>query len=446
MENKIENIDNLLRHLGIESLNDMQNASLQAYDKSNDLVLLSPTGSGKTLAYLLPLVHHLQPETEEVQAVVLVPSRELAMQTDAVFRQMKAGFNSMACYGGRPAADEHRMMKSLHPAVIIGTPGRMLDHLTKENFNAQTVHTLVLDEFDKCLELGFQEEMVQILSRLPNIRKRILLSATDADQIPAFVGVNGRKTKRLDFLKKEKTTTERIQLYEVDSPDKDKLHTLYNLLCSLGEQSSIVFLNYREAVERTATFLREQKVSCEMFHGKLEQEDREKALYKFSNGSCNVLVATDLAARGLDIPAVDNIIHYHFPLDEEAFIHRNGRTARWEATGNSFIIKGPEEHLPDYMTKVEMATYVFPETIPAPSKPEWETLYIGKGKKDKLNKVDILGFLCKKGHLTAKEVGKIDVRDYYSFVAVLRKRVKETLNLVRDEKIKGKKTRIEIAL
>lgn len=436
----------LLSNLGIEELNAMQKASLQAYGKNNDMVLLSPTGSGKTLAYLLPLAQHLRTDVEEVQVVVLVPSRELAMQTDAVFKQMKTGFNSMSCYGGRPASDEHRVMKSLHPVVIIGTPGRMLDHLTKNNFNAETVHTLVLDEFDKCLELGFQDEMAQILSRLKKIRKRVLLSATRAELIPSFVGIKGAKIKQLNFLDKEKIVSERIELYEVDSPEKDKLQTLYRLLCCLGTQSSIVFLNYREAVERTAAFLREQKVACELFHGKLEQEDREKALYKFSNGSCNVLVATDLAARGLDLPAVDNIIHYHFPVDEEAFIHRNGRTARWEATGRSFIIKGPEEHLPDYMTEVKMSAYIFPDKIPAPSQPEWETLYIGKGKKDKLNKVDILGFLCKKGHLTAKEVGRIDVRDYCSFVAVLRSRVKETLNLVQNEKIKGRKTKIEVAL
>lgn len=436
-----------LANAGIKQLNDMQKSSLEAYDKHDDIVLLSPTGSGKTLAYLLPLAAHLQRNVEAVQAVVLVPSRELAMQIDNVFKQLKTGFNSMSCYGGRPASDEHRGMKSLSPSVIFGTPGRILDHLEKGNINAASVHTLILDEFDKCLELGFQEEMTNIISHFPHIRKRVLLSATDAEQIPAFVGVRGKRVKRLDFLEKtENNVSERIELYEVDSPEKDKLATLYNLLCCLGAESSIVFLNYRDAVERVSAYLREKKIACECFHGKLEQEDREKALYKFSNGSCNVLVATDLAARGLDIPDIDNVIHYHFPLDEEAFIHRNGRTARWEATGKSFIIKGPEETLPPYMAEKKIANYVFPTTIPQPAKPEWETLYIGKGKKDKLNKVDILGFLCKKGHLTAREVGRIDVRDYYSFVAIKRKRVKETLNLVRDEKIKGKKTKIEVAL
>lgn len=445
MENKIE-LDGLLFHAGIEKLNDMQESALEFYDKSNAIVLLSPTGTGKTLAYMLPLVKHLEPRTEGVQVIVLVPSRELAMQTDAVFKQLKCGFNSMCCYGGRPASDEHRVMKSQNPAVIFSTPGRMLDHLDKGNFKAEAVHTLVLDEFDKCLELGFQDEMAQILSRLPNIRKRVLISATRAKKIPAFVGMDGERITQLDFLAEEDAVADRIEAFEVDSPEKDKLKTLFNLLCCLGSQSSIVFLNYREAVERVVSFLREEKVSCEMFHGKLDQEDREKALYKFSNGSCNVLIATDLASRGLDLPAVDNIIHYHFPLNEEAFIHRNGRTARWKATGRMFVIKGPEEHLPDYMNEKHFPVYAFPERIPQPSKPEWETLYIGKGKKDKLNKVDILGFLCKKGNLTAKEVGRIDVRDYYSFVAILRKRVKETLMLVGNEKIKGMKTKIEVAL
>lgn len=438
------NTTSILQHLGIQQLNDMQKQSLQDYDKSDNIVLLSPTGSGKTLAYLLPLVQHLHARSGDVQAIILVPSRELAMQTDGVFKTMKTEFNSMSCYGGRPASDEHRTMKSLQPDVIVGTPGRILDHLTKENINASTIHTLVLDEFDKCLELGFQEEMEQILTKLPAIEKRILLSATDAEQIPAFVGVKGKTVKRLDFLKKNDTSAERIELYEVDSPEKDKLQTLYNLLCCLGTQSSIVFLNYRESVERTANYLCEHKQACELFHGKLEQEDREKALFKFSNGSSNVLISTDLAARGLDLPAVDNIIHYHFPLDEETFIHRNGRTARWEATGKVYIIKGPEEHLPAYIQNTNL--FSFPERIPYPAKSAWETLYIGKGRKDKINKVDILGFLCKQGHLNARDVGRIDVKDYYSFAAVKRIRIKETLNLVRDEKIKGKKTRIEVAL
>lgn len=436
----------LLQHLGIKQLNAMQDTMLKAYGKSDNLVLLSPTGSGKTLAYLLPLVENLHDRQGRPQALVLVPSRELAMQTDGVFKSMKTTFHSMSCYGGRPASEEHTTMKSLQPDIIVGTPGRMLDHLQKGNINVEGIHTLVLDEFDKCLELGFQEEMEQILSRLPHIRKRVLLSATDAEQIPAFAGVKGKTLRRMDFLNKGGgDASTRIGLYEVDSPDKDKLETLFKLLCCLGTQKSIVFLNYREAVERTANFLREKKVACEMFHGKLEQEDREKALYRFTNGSCNVLVSTDLAARGLDLPAVDNIIHYHFPVDEESYIHRNGRTARWDATGTVYFIKGPDEHLPLYI-KGTPEVFGFPDKIPAPSKPEWETIYIGKGKKDKLNKVDILGFLCKKGHLTAKEVGKIDVRDYYSFAAVQRKRVNETLNLVRDEKIKGKKTKIEIAL
>lgn len=421
----------------------MQDESLQAYEKSDNIVLLSPTGSGKTLAYLLPLIQHLHEKADGPQAIVLVPSRELAMQIDNVFKDMKTGFNSMCCYGGRPASDEHRTMKSLMPDVLVGTPGRMLDHLTKGNINVNTIHTLILDEFDKCLELGFQEEMEQILSKLPAIKKRVLLSATDTDLIPSFVGVEGKTVKRLDFLRKNKSLENRIELYEVDSPEKDKLSTLYKLLCCLKTQSSIVFLNYREAVERTADYLHKQKLACELFHGKLEQEAREKALYKFTNGSCNVLISTDLAARGLDLPAVDNIIHYHFPLDEETFIHRNGRTARWNATGKVFILTGPEEHMPPYVQNI--GKYTFPEQIPAPSRPEWETLYIGKGKKDKINKIDILGFLCKKGHLTAKDVGKIDVKDYYSFAAVRRQRIKEALNLMRDEKIKGKKTKIEIA-
>ncbi len=437
------NIDNILLQLNIPSLNLMQKEAERTFRQAENAVLLSPTGSGKTLAYLLPLVELMKEDLkDEVQALVIVPSRELAMQVAGVFKQMKTGFDALAVYGGRPAADEHKVMKSLRPVLIVGTPGRLADHLAKGNFNAGTVRLLVLDEFDKCLELGFKEEMSQVIGQLPEVRKRLLISATRSDGIPAFVGMK-TKPVYLDYLTGERQREARIDFYEVDSPDKDKLQTLYALLCTRGAESSIVFLNYRESVERTAGFLMAKGFACETFHGKMEQDERERALYKFANGTCNVLVSTDLAARGLDLPLVDNIIHYHFPLDKDAYIHRNGRTARYDATGRSFILKGPEEKLADYMTGLQ--AYPLPDTLPSPAQPRWQTLYIGKGKKEKVSKGDILGFLCKKGGLTMKEVGRIDVRDYCAYAAVAREKADEALRRTAEEKLKGKKTLVEVA-
>nr|WP_302829969.1 DEAD/DEAH box helicase [uncultured Bacteroides sp.] len=431
----------ILRNLQIEQLTPMQEAAWDAYQSDNDLVLLSPTGSGKTLAFLLPLVNSLNPDEQGVQAVVLVPSRELALQIETVFKSMNTAFKAMSCYGGRPAMEEHRTMKGINPSVIIGTPGRMNDHLRKQNFDAATVNTLIIDEFDKCLEFGFQDEMSEVIGQLPSLKKRVLLSATDAEEIPQFTGLN--RTLKLNYLTSEGVSG-RLNIQKVLSPEKDKLETLYRLLCTLGDSSTLVFVNYRESVERVTNYLKSRKFPCDSFHGGMEQADRERTLYKFRNGSCPVLISTDLAARGLDIPGIDNIIHYHLPVNEEAFTHRNGRTARWEAKGSSYLLLHSEERLPDYIPE-DIPVFELLELTPKPAKPRWTTIYIGKGKKDKLNKVDIVGFLYKKGGLTREDVGQVDVKEHYAFVAIRRGKVKQLLNLIQGEKIKGMKTLIEEA-
>lgn len=437
--------NDILDNLKIEQLNPMQEAVGRVYESCKSLIVLSPTGSGKTLAFLLPLVQGLSASTEAVQAVVLVPSRELALQIESVFKAMNTGFKVMSCYGGRPAMDEHRTMKSLKPAVIIGTPGRMNDHLHKGNFSVEEIRTLVIDEFDKCLEFGFQEEMAEVVGQLPALKKRVLLSATDAEEIPQFTGVAEGEAgvEKLDFLTEEGVSS-RLTLQQILSPQKDKLETLYRLLCVVARRPTLVFVNYRESVDRVAGYLKSKKFPCEAFHGGMEQPDRERALYKFRNGSSPVLVSTDLAARGLDIPGVENIVHYHLPVNEEAFTHRNGRTARWEATGSSFLLLHSEERLPEYVPQ-DIPVFTLPEETPKPVKARWTTLYIGKGKKDKLNKVDIVGFLYKKGGLSREDVGQVDVKDHYAFVAVRRSKCKQLLSLVQGEKIKGIRTLIEEA-
>jgi superfamily II DNA/RNA helicase len=435
-------VNQAIHNLHIEALNPMQQVSIEAWKEGKDLIVLSPTGTGKTLAYLLPLLDTLNPDIKGVQAVVLVPSRELALQIDQVFESMNTPYKVMSCYGGRPAMEEHRTMKGIQPSVIIGTPGRMNDHLSKQNFDASSVKTLIIDEFDKCLEFGFQEEMATVISQLPNLERRFLLSATDSEEIPQFTGLN--ETIKLNFLNDEEPISERVHIYKVMSPIKDKLETLYKLLCNLGDQSTLVFCNHRESVERVVKYLQSMKFPCGVFHGGMEQEDRERSLYKFRNGSCHVLISTDLAARGLDIPDIQNIVHYHMPIQEDGYIHRNGRTARWEAEGNSYIILHQDENLPNYISD-EPDEFCLPEVTPKPSQPAYVTLYIGKGKKDKINKIDIVGFLAKKGNLQKDEIGRIDVKDHYAFAAISRKKIKQTLNLIRNEKIKGVKTIIEEA-
>lgn len=443
MKREPEYIRKALEAMGIAALNPMQEAALDAWSEGSDVVLLSPTGSGKTLAYLLSLLGRMQPGAEGVQAVVLVPSRELALQTEQVFKSMGTEFRAVSCYGGRPAMEEHRTLKGVRPSVVIATPGRMNDHLGKGNIDPATIRTLVIDEFDKSLELGFHDEMQSVITQLPALRRRFLLSATDADEIPHFAGV-GREAVRLDFLSEEEQIPSRIRLHVAHSPEKDKLCALGRLLCALGDTSSLVFVNYREAVERVGKYLQGEGIACGTFHGGMEQPDRERALYRFCNGSCRVFVCTDLAARGLDIPHIDNVIHYHLPANEDGYVHRNGRTARWDAEGDAYLLIHAEEQVPDYVRDVP-EEFPLPDNPPKPLPARWATIYIGRGKKDKLSKGDIMGFLSKKGGLNREEVGRIDVRDHYAFVAVLRKKLPHTLSLVRGEKIKGMKTIFEEA-
>ena len=434
-------INKVLDKLGISELNKMQQEAMNVIlRKNDDVVILSPTGSGKTLAYLLPLIQKIDSQLSHVQMLVVVPGRELALQSQRVLKDMGTGLRSIALYGGRATMDEHRKMREVQPQVVFATPGRFNDHLLKENVSPLFIKYVVIDEFDKCLEMGFREEMSLLMGRLRHAEQTILLSATDAEEIPRFVRMG--QTQRLDYLVKEEQVSERVLLYKVNSSTKDKLETLKQLLLDFGDESTVVFLNYRDSVERTAAFLRECGFSISMFHGGLEQKQREDALYRFSNGSANVLVCTDLASRGLDIPDIQNIVHYHLPLGEDGYIHRVGRTARWDKSGKTFFVLNQEEQIPDYI-EGNVKDFIPSPLYDHPQLPKMATLYIGKGKKDKISKGDVVGFLCKIGGLKSDEIGRIDVNDRYSYVAVKQKRLASVLRNVQGEKIKGLKTIFE---
>ncbi|MGI6231800.1 MAG: DEAD/DEAH box helicase [Prevotella sp.] len=431
----------LTRQLKI-TLNEMQKATVEAMaDRKNDIILLSPTGSGKTLAYLLPLTQMLDEKSDDVQAVIIVPGRELALQSCNVLKDIKSGLRTYACYGGRPAMDEHREMRDLKPQVVFGTPGRLIDHIEKDNIEVDKVRCVVLDEFDKCLEMGFRQELSQLTSLLPVKARRVLLSATDAAEIPYFVDL--KQTKTLNFLPEEESpVSRRVSTYFYRSDSKDKLEALSLLLRSWGDASTIVFVNYRDAVERTADYLQQQGFSVIAYHGGLDQKDREEALFKFECGAANVLVSTDLGSRGIDIPDLQYVVHYHLPETEDNYIHRVGRTARWDAEGNNIFLLGPDEELPSYAEK-DAAPYVIGEVTDAPAPQRMAIIYIGKGKRDKLSKFDIVGFFCKTGGLTADEIGRIQLHDHYAYMAVKSDKLDEVLKKVQGRKIKGLKTLFE---
>ena len=440
MPGKKESIKTIIEKLKIKSLNEMQLASIEAIDKNNNVLLLSDTGSGKTLAFLLPLIKLLNSTITSTQAIIIVPSRELALQIETVFKSMGTDLKVTCCYGGHLRETEENNLKQ-PPALLIGTPGRLADHIRRGNITLDSIETLVLDEFDKSLELGFREEMSFIISSLKSVTKRILTSATGAVEIPSFIGISD--PAKLDFLQ-NKDTDSGLTVKTLLSDGKDKLETLFRLICMLGNRSMIVFCNHRESVERTSKWLKEKDIINVFYHGALEQQERDAALCKFRNGTANVLITTDLASRGLDIANIRYIIHYHLPGNEDIFTHRNGRTARMDASGTAIVILSPEEKLPDYI-KEDAEKIELPEISTLPGKPHWSTLFIAAGKKNKVNKIDIVGFLSNKGELKKEDIGLIEVKDFFSFAAVKKIKVSNTLQLIKEQKIKNKKVKIAVA-
>jgi ATP-independent RNA helicase DbpA len=432
--------EQVVNKLGIASLTEMQVKSLEANRIHKDVVLISPTGSGKTLAFLLPALELLKENCNEVQVLIITPSRELAQQIELVFRKLSTKYKVNSCYGGHSIITEKNNFHPT-PAVIIGTPGRISDHIRNGNLVTDSIHTLVLDEFDKSLEFGFQQEMMFIINSLTSIKKRILSSATDLAEIPLFTGI--RFPFKLNYLLEE-SCTNNLTINIVKYPSKNKLECLFQLLCNLGSATMLIFCNHRDAVVRISNHLSQSGIINDFFHGGLEQSERDRMLVRFRNGSSNILITTDLASRGLDIPDISFIIHYQIPGTEAAFIHRNGRTARMHSSGSSFLILSDGETLPAYIIP-GYKNFVLRSGLDIPQKPVWQTLYIGGGKKEKINKIDIAGFLLKQGGLEKNELGYIEVKDHCSYAAIRCESVQSVLRNIKNKKIKNKKIKIEIS-
>jgi superfamily II DNA/RNA helicase len=433
------NLDLILEKLQISALNQMQKSTLEATAKETEIILLSPTGSGKTLGFLFPIVRNLEKSTEGIQALVIVPARELALQIEQVFKSMGTDFKVSVCYGGHDKKIEINNFTEA-PAVLIGTPGRIAYHLKHDNFDPLSIKTLVLDEFDKALEFGFTEDMSFIISELESLNQKILTSATNIAEMPDFTGI--KNPKIINFLKAE-ASKPALKLRKVNTTSEEKLDTLFKLICKIGNKRTLIFCNHRDAVNRISELLKEKGIARETFHGGLEQDERERALLKFRNDSARVLITTDLAARGLDIPEVESIVHYQLPQNEDAFIHRNGRTARMNAKGFVYLIMTEDEHFPFIKNNIEIENLEGNYKIP--EKTQFLTVYLSAGKKDKVNKVDIVGFLLKKGELEKDDLGLIEVKDTTSYVAVNRKKVIVLLKKLENERLKNKKLKIEIA-
>ena len=436
MANHIKDQQDILAKLNIAALNPMQEEAISVIEKTANTVILSPTGTGKTLAFLLPIINNLEIDNPEVQALIVVPTRELAIQIEQVVRNMGSGFKVNAIYGGRAKSKDKIELKHT-PAILVGTPGRILDHFDDDRFSKASINTLVLDEFDKSLEIGFEDEMSEILNALPNLSKRILTSATQGIGIPKFVKLD--KPTVLDYLSEK--SDPKLAIKTIISPDKDKLGTLLKLVRYLGDQPGIIFCNFRESIDLVSDFLNKNHISHSCFSGGMEQKDRERALIKFRNGTSQILVSTDLAARGIDIPELKFIIHYELPHSAVEFTHRNGRTARVNEKGTAYVLKWKDQLLPDFIEITD------PIEIPralAAAPQYWETLFISGGRKDKISKGDIAGLFIKQGGITNDQLGAIELKQDCAFVGVPLELANELVSKLNNSRLKKKKVRIYV--
>ena len=437
MANTIKKQQDILAKLNIHALNSMQEEAISAIASNTNTILLSPTGTGKTLAFLLPVIETLDPNSSEVQALILVPSRELAIQIEQVVRNMGSGFKVNAVYGGRPMSKDKIELKHI-PAILIGTPGRIADHFANERFAKTHIKTLILDEFDKSLEVGFEYEMRGIINQLNTLNKRILTSATQGVEVPEFIKLDQAKT--INYLKKK--VASKLEVKTVIAAAKNKSETLVDLILHIGNQPGIVFCNLKDSVNKVSAFLAKHKISHSCFSGGMEQRDRERSLIKFRNGTSQILIATDLAARGIDIPELKFIIHYELPKASEEFTHRNGRTARVDAKGTAYVLKWEKENLPVFIKKSKIEDI----SKRAPRKSQyWETLFISGGRKDKISKGDIAGLFFKQGNITKDQLGNIELKQDCAFVAVPLTIANDLIEKLNNTRLKKKKVRVTLS-
>ncbi|MGY8945536.1 MAG: DEAD/DEAH box helicase [Flavobacteriales bacterium] len=436
MANSIKEQQDILTKLNINVLNPMQEEAISVINETTNTILLSPTGTGKTLAFLLPIIKTLDPKCNDVQALILVPSRELAIQIEQVVRSMGSGFKVNAVYGGRPMSKDKIEIKHV-PAILIGTPGRIADHFSNDRFSKKNIKTLILDEFDKSLEVGFEQEMREIISQLPHINKRVLTSATQSIEIPGFVRLNNPTT--ISYLNEKSVS--KLEIKTVRLSSNNKLQALLDLIDYIGNQPGIVFCNLRESIDQVSRFLDKNMIQHSCFFGGMEQKDRERSLIKFRNGTSQILIATDLASRGIDIPELKFIIHYEMSRTLEEFTHRNGRVGRVNSKGIAYVMKLENKDLPEFVKNSKFVN-ISKKSVRKPQ--FWETLFISGGRKDKISKGDIAGLFFKQGKITKDQLGTIELKQDCAFVAVHKIIADQLVDKLNNTRLKKKKVRVTV--
>ncbi|MGS0693670.1 ATP-dependent RNA helicase DbpA [Shewanella sp. 0m-4] len=445
---KVELLDNL-KTMGYESMTPIQAQSLPAILNGEDVIGQGKTGSGKTAAFGLGLLHKLDVKRFRIQALVLCPTRELADQVAKEIRTLARGIHNikvLTLCGGVPMGPQIGSLE--HGAhIIVGTPGRIIDHLDRGRLDLDNVHTLVLDEADRMLEMGFQVELEGIMERMPIERQTLLFSATFPEQIQSIADKIMFKPVLVKVASTHATSTIEQHFYEVGN-NNDRMRALKLLLLQYRPESAVVFCNTKRETKDVAAQLKNDGFSVVALHGDLEQRDRDQTLLQFANKSVSIMVATDVAARGLDIDALDAVINYHVAYDTEVHIHRIGRTGRAGSKGSAHTFYNDEDGYKIALLEDYLERDIVNEALPSehlldtfPVQPVMITLQIDGGKKQKLRPGDILGALTGEDGIEGFEVGKIKITDMRAYVAVNRKVAKKALHKITNGKLKGRSYR-----
>ncbi len=439
-----------LESLGYHEMTPIQAMSLPAILAGQDVIAQGKTGSGKTAAFGLGLLQALDVKRFRIQTLVLCPTRELADQVAVEIRKLARAIHNikvLTLCGGMPFGPQIGSLE--HGAhIVVGTPGRVLDHLAKGTLVFDDINTFVLDEADRMLDMGFQEALDAIIEKMPSQRQTLLFSATFPPEIKTIADRIMRDPQMVKVESKHATTSIAQHFYEVEGQDQ-RLQATRLLLMQHQPQSCVIFCNMKKDTEALADELRHYGFSALALHGDLEQKDRDQTLVRFANKSISILVATDVAARGLDIDALDMVINFHLAHDPEVHVHRIGRTGRAGSKGvacSLFTNKDVNKviALEDYL-----ASPITPQSLPSDkvllgdiAKPEMVTLRIDGGKKQKVRPGDIVGALTAGEALTFADIGKIQVLDHWAYVAVHRNVASTALKKLENGKIKGRKFRV----
>lgn len=425
---------------GISTLNEMQNAVLEKWQNNKKkIVVYSPTGSGKTLAFAVPLLLDVNENSRVTQVVIIEPSRELVLQATDVLKKLAPSIKTTPCYGGHNSQDERQSLSQV-TTIVVATPGRLLDHIERGNINVKEVTTLVLDEFDKSLELGFVDVMQHILERLPSTTHTIMTSATKIKDVPGFFDFSQFET--INFLKQDAYPPQtRITTWQVPCYNGNRMQCLLKLLTSLPDEKTIVFANERDTAHHIFHQLIKENITAGLYIGTLEQSEREKVLSMFRNGSLLVLVSTDLGGRGIDICDIKHIIHYNQPITSEVLTHRNGRTARVDANGDVYIIIDEKEASAPFID-IDYQYHFGGTDSPQEKTPSRATIHITAGKKEKISRGDIVGYLLHNcSMLEASEIAGIDIYDHYTLVGVPREKAERVVKSISPFKLKKQKVK-----